>query len=191
MLNTSTNFNINSASHCNKDAVLGQIVLVFKVCNDIGDEQTIEQNCLILRPELDLLLILLGNDFLDSNSVIIEYSGGATPLVSVNKQKIPLSRTLEAHYVFKSYPAISEDSQQSDTASPDHDDSQSPDATDFFHLDSDFKMVNIASFLQTCKEAKKQFYEDQEAVSYSVQHATLDDMINNDFEKKSIIPDPG
>ena len=49
MLNTSTNFNINSASHCNKDAVLGQIVLKFNVCNEMGDEQVIEQNCLILR----------------------------------------------------------------------------------------------------------------------------------------------
>ena len=94
--------------------------------------------------------------------------------------------------MFPSYPAISEeDSPKSDTASPDHDDSQCPEVADFFHLDSDFNMVNIASFLQTCKQAKKQFYEDQEAVSYSVQPATLDDMVNNDFEKKSIIPDPG
>ncbi len=39
MLDTSTNFNINSASHCNKDAVLGQIVLTFKVCNEMGDSK--------------------------------------------------------------------------------------------------------------------------------------------------------
>ena len=191
MLNTSTNFNINSASHCNKDAVLGQIVLTFKVCNEKGDEQVIEQNCLILRPELDLQLILLGNDFLTTNSVIIEYSGGPTPIVSINEQKIPLSQTLEAHLVFPSYPAISEEIRESKTELPEDDHLDDHRADDFFHLNSDFEMVNIASFLQTCKEAKKKFYKEQEAIAYSIQPATLDDMVNNDFEKKSIIPDPG
>ena len=168
MLNTSTNFNINSASHCNKDAVLGQIVLTFKVCNEMGDEQVIEQNCLILRPELDLQLILLGNDFLTTNSVIIEYSGGPTPIVSINEQKIPLSQTLEAHLVFPSYPAISEEIRESETEQTEdyHPDDQP--ANDFFHLNSDFEMVNIASFLQTCKEAKKMFYKEQEVIAYSL-----------------------
>ena len=156
----------------------------------MGDEQVIEQNCLILRPELDLQLILLGNDFLTTNSVKIEYSGGPTPIVSINEQRIPLSRTLEAHLVFPSYPAISEERRESKTEQPEdnHPDDQ---PADFFHLNSDFEMVNIASFLQTCKEAKKKFYDEQEATAYSIQPATIDNMVNNDFEKKSIIPDPG
>ena len=143
----------------------------------MGDEQVIKQNCLILRPELDLQLILLGNDFLTTNSVKIEYSGRPTPIVSINEQKIPLSRTLEAHLVFPSYPAISEGIREFETRHPEND---NPDdlPTDFFHLNSDFEMVNIASFLQTCKEAKKEFYKEQEAIAYSIQPATIDDMVN-------------
>ena len=156
----------------------------------MGDEQVIEQNCLILRPELDLQLISLGNDFLTANSVIIEYSGGPTPVVSLNNQKIPLSRTLEAHLVFPSYPAISEEIRESEIPPTENDHPDDQSATEFFHLNSDFEMVNIASFLQTCKQAKQIFYKDQEATAYSIQPATLDDMVNNDFEKKSIIPDP-
>ena len=73
-LNTTVHFNINSASHCNKDAVLGQIVLDLTIVNVKGNTQLLKQNCLILRPELDLQLILLGNDFLYQNSVNISYT---------------------------------------------------------------------------------------------------------------------
>ena len=42
-LNTAVHFNINSASHCNKDAVLGQIVLELTVSNINGDVQLINK----------------------------------------------------------------------------------------------------------------------------------------------------
>ena len=89
-LNTSVHFNINSASHCNKDAVLGQIVLELTVSNINGDVQLIKQNCLILRPELELQLILLGNDFLYSNSVNFTYSRSSVQTtISINSELVP------------------------------------------------------------------------------------------------------
>jgi hypothetical protein len=62
-LNSKVQFNINSASHKVKDAVLGQLNLRFKIHNVDGDSQIINQNCLVLRPTLDLQYVLLGNDF--------------------------------------------------------------------------------------------------------------------------------
>ena len=72
-LDQSVQFNINSASHSNPDAVLGRIYLNITVKNKHGVEQTISQNCLILRSHLDLSFVLLGNDFLKENSVNISY----------------------------------------------------------------------------------------------------------------------
>ena len=63
-LDTSVIFNINSAFHKNQNAVLGQIELVLAIKNVDGDEQLIRQKCLILRPELQLQIVLLGNYFL-------------------------------------------------------------------------------------------------------------------------------
>ena len=84
-LDSSVQYNINSASHVNKDAVLGRIYLQVSVRNFKGVEQSITQNCLILRPHLDLHLVLLGNDFLKSNSVSITYSSTDTqPLILIN-----------------------------------------------------------------------------------------------------------
>ena len=88
-MDTSVLFNINSASHRNNDAVLGQIVLDLAIKNVDGDEQLIRQKCLILRPELQLQLVLLGNDFLLKNSVGISYddlSGQMT--IKINKEII-------------------------------------------------------------------------------------------------------
>ena len=44
--------------------MLGQIELVLTIKNVDGDEQLIRQKCLILHPELQLHIVLLGNDFL-------------------------------------------------------------------------------------------------------------------------------
>ena len=66
-MDTSVFFYTNSASHRNHNAVLGQIVLDLAIKNVDGDEQLIRQKCLILRPELQLQLVLLGNDFLLKN----------------------------------------------------------------------------------------------------------------------------
>ena len=90
-MNTAVHFNINSASHCNKDAVLGQIVLDLTVSNINGDVQLLKQNCLILRPELELQLILLVNDFLHSNSINISYSRSSVQTtISINSESVPL-----------------------------------------------------------------------------------------------------
>ena len=88
-LNTSVQFNINSASHSNKDAVLGQIKLDLSICNIDGNEQLVTQNCLILRPNLELQFVLLGNDFLYDNSVNISYSRSKVqPLISIYSKKV-------------------------------------------------------------------------------------------------------
>ena len=63
-LDQSVQFNINSASHNNPDAVLGRLHLNINIRDKHGVEQTILQNCLILRQHLDLAFVLLGNDFL-------------------------------------------------------------------------------------------------------------------------------
>ena len=90
-LNTAVHFNINSASRCNKDAVLGQIVLDLTISNVKGDTQLLKQNCLILRPELDLQLILLGNDFLYQNSVNISYTRSSVRTqIFINSESVPL-----------------------------------------------------------------------------------------------------
>ena len=161
-LNTSVQFNINSASHSNKDAVLGQIKLDLSICNIDGNEQLVTQNCLILRPNLELQFVLLGNDFLYDNSVNISYSRSEDqPLISINFEKVPLLNdnqkaqsfysnsflvnscsTNEAHE-YSSAPTNTES-----VPSPSDDQQQ---AAKLFHLDPDTEMININSFLQDCQ----------------------------------------
>ena len=64
---------------------------------------------------------------------------------------------------------------------------------EFFRLDPDCQMLNINSFLQACKVAKEKYFNSQEVdlINYSVPPTNLDDIVNAEFEKKSIIPDPG
>ena len=89
MLDTKVQFNISSASHLNTDAVLGQLRLPLVITNLDGSVQNIEQNCLILRPTLEVAFILLGNDFLKNNGVDILYSQSTDqPLILINKQKL-------------------------------------------------------------------------------------------------------
>ena len=64
-------------------------------------------------------------------------------------------------------------------------------ATQFFHLDPDFEMTSINSCLQDCREAKYKHSIHQDVAAYSVHQTNLDDIVNAEFEKKSIIPDPG
>ena len=90
-LDQSVQFNINSASHSNPDAVLGRLYLNINIRDKHGVEQTISQNCLILRQHLDLAFVLLGNDFLKQNSVNIAYHSSDTqPLISINKKEVSL-----------------------------------------------------------------------------------------------------
>merc|ERR1712074_313821 len=57
----------------------------------MGVEQTISQNCLILRQPLDLAFVLLGNDFLKQNSVNIAYhSSDSQPVISINNKEVSL-----------------------------------------------------------------------------------------------------
>jgi hypothetical protein len=51
-------------------------------------------------------------------------------------------------------------------------------------------MISINSFLKDCKEAKYKYFSNQDVAAYSVQTTNLDDIVNAEFEKKSIIPDP-
>ena len=51
-------------------------------------------------------------------------------------------------------------------------------ATQFFHLDPDFEMTSINSFLQDCKEAKYKYSINQDVAAYSVQQTNLDDIVN-------------
>ena len=74
LLNTKVQYNISSASHKVNNAVAGQIILNFTIYNKDGDTQIIRQNCLVLRPTLDLQYVLLGNDYLSNNDVQILFS---------------------------------------------------------------------------------------------------------------------
>ena len=162
-MNTSVHFNINSASHSNKDAVLGQIVLELTICNINGDVQLIKQNCLILRPELELQLVLLGNDFLYSNSVNISYPRSSVQTtISINSEMVPLlTDKIQAYLLyptsFLTNSHLAEENQNNLTKSNDSEaylHSESPtetieeqqNATQFFHLDPDFEMTSINSF---------------------------------------------
>merc|ERR1712074_24749 len=90
-LDQSVQFNINSASHSNPDAVLGRLYLNINIRDKHGVEQTISQNCLILRQHLDLAFVLLGNDFLKQNSVSIVYHSSDTqPVISINNKTVSL-----------------------------------------------------------------------------------------------------
>ena len=73
LLDTSVLFNIKSASHKNLDAVLGTLTLTMAITVENGKDQLIEQKCLVLRPDLKLDIILLGNDFLHDNGVEMKY----------------------------------------------------------------------------------------------------------------------
>ena len=208
-LNTSVHFNINSASHSNKNAVLGQIILDLSIKNVTGDEQLIRQNCLILREELDLKLILLGNDFLISNSVNIGYSNVSTQTsVTINNEVVQLlSNEIQTNlmtYYPSSFMANSHATNQNEkTEAPEN--TVPPELQEkntefqeeqlrlkkFFHLDPETQMTNINSFLQSCKTAKENYFNQKEIDSYSVQPTNLDDMVRAEFEKKSIIPDQG
>ena len=228
-LDSSIQYNINSASHTNKDAVLGRIDLQISIFNYEGVEQSVTQTCLILRPQLDLHVVLLGNDFLKANSVIISYSKiDPHPIILINNEKIPLLTdqfTPHSHLVssFLSIPAtkgrkaatfttpnfteqtsilnsqcpiitgktnhsvVSNFSDQTSSMSSD-----CPTPGQLFHLDPDTNIQNITSFLQECKLAKYKHSNLQEEInSYSMQPLSLDDMIQANFEKKSIIPEVG
>ena len=90
-LDTSIVYNISSASHLNHDAVLGKMKLSFSIKNNKGICQLIKQDCLILRPTLQLSYILLGNDFLRLNLVSITYSEkDSQPITKINHEVIPL-----------------------------------------------------------------------------------------------------
>ena len=61
-------------------------------------------------------------------------------------------------------------------------------ATQFFHLDPDFEMTSINSFLQDCKEAKYKHSIHQDVAAYSVHQTNLDDIVNAEFKEKIDYP---
>ena len=71
--------------------MLGSIELDLTIRNKQGDDQLIKQKCLILRPELKLQIVLLGDDFLLSNSVGINYDKAtSTMLIKINNELVTL-----------------------------------------------------------------------------------------------------
>ena len=90
-LNSSVVYNINSASHKNPNAVLGSIELNLAIKTKDGDDQLIRQKCLILRPELKLGIVLLGEDFLMTNNVGIKYDlSTSSMLIDINGETVTL-----------------------------------------------------------------------------------------------------
>ena len=68
------------------------------------------------------------------------------------------------------------------------------DYIDFFRLEEEpIDNISINSFLQQCKTAKTQYFQDQENTfsTLAVQPVSIDDMVSKEFESKSIIPDAG
>ena len=65
-----------------------------------------------------------------------------------------------------------------------------PTTDQLFHPDPDDNIKDIESFLQDCKISKYKSFE-QDFNVYSMQPVSLENMIEQNFEKKSIIPDPG
>ena len=66
----------------------------------------------------------------------------------------------------------------------------SPMVDQLFHPDCDTNIEDITAFLQDCKISKYKYYQ-QDLGVYSMQPVSLEDMIEQNFEKKSIIPDAG
>ena len=213
-LDQSVQFNINSASHNNPDAVLGRLHLNINIRDKHGVEQTILQNCLILRQHLDLAFVLLGNDFLKQNSVNISYhSSDVQPLISINNKEVTLlsSSPSDQSYFISSCLAlpqnvpdpierfhIPEPPERSRIPTPVSDPIESldlpslnlPTSDQLFHPDPDNNIKDIESFLQECKISKYKSYQ-QDLNVYSMQPVSLENMIEQNFEKKSIIPDAG
>ena len=78
LLDCSTIYNIKSASHTILNAVLGCINLDVEIKTTDGDDLMITQRCLILQPELDISIVLLGTDFMLSNNdgtIIVHVQG--------------------------------------------------------------------------------------------------------------------
>ena len=210
LLNTKVQFNINSASHKVKNAVLGQLNLKFKIQNVDGNSQVISQNCLVLRPTLDLQYVLLGNDFLSSNDVQILYSQDKKTVLLNTKHVHLLAQTGTTNFtnitaLSAEAVAPSDSFKAPDTDGLDqnmyrklpHQNTEATEGDDerkrlqeFFSLDPDTDMVEINAFMQSCKEAKYS-YHNQTIFANSVHQANLDDIVASDFEKRSIIPEEG
>ena len=90
-LNTSVIYNINSASHRNLNAVLGSITLDIVLKTKQQEDLIVRQKCLILREDLNLEIVLLGEDFLMSNNVSIKYDDQTRYIVvHVNDSQVSL-----------------------------------------------------------------------------------------------------
>ena len=73
LLDTSTTYNIKSASHTNFNAVLGSLTLAIEMKTTSCDTLIANQKCLVLRPELNLGILLLGTDFMTANGAGVQF----------------------------------------------------------------------------------------------------------------------
>ena len=157
---------------------------------------------------LDLAFVLLGNDFLKQNSVNIAYHSSDTqPVISINKKEVSLLSSSPANQSYfissclafpQTVPDQTERFHISEPPPPvsvpierlDLPSLNLPTTDRLFHPDPDDNIKDIESFLQDCKIAKYKSFE-QDFHVYSMQPVSLENMIEQNFEKKSIILDPG
>ena len=91
LLDSSVTYNINSVSHRVSDAVLGKMPFNVQITNTNGEIQSINQECLVSRDTLDLQYVLLGNDFLTTNSVTI-YFMKDSKYVTINHYSVEMAQ---------------------------------------------------------------------------------------------------
>ena len=166
------------------------------------NEQFIRQKCLILRPELQLQIILLDTDFLIKNSVGISYDDLSCRMtIKINKEVIQLlSDKMETnlnHYYPTYFLANSEITEEKSEDSvtpknpvnyetPSKSSEEQINVNEFFRLDPDCQMLNINSFLQACNVAKEKYLDNREVdlIAYSVPPTNLD-YYSRSWSKKS------
>ena len=89
-LNKTIVYNVTSATSTEKNAVLGSISLRLQLQNEDDSFQTMNHTFLILREQISLNRILLGDTFCKSQDVLIKYSKNDETKATVNGQIIKL-----------------------------------------------------------------------------------------------------
>ena len=143
---------------------MGSIELNSAIKTKQGDDQIIKQKCLILRSELKLGIVLLGEDFLMTNNVGIKYdSKTLSMLIDINDQRVTLltdkmESNLKSYYpsTFLTGTTITQEPENSETPNTsvplhatDDFDQEQKDLNEFFNLDPNpISEMSINSFLQ-------------------------------------------
>ena len=150
-----------------------------------GEDQLIDHKCLVLRPDLKLDIILLGEDFLLNNDVEMKYDKKTlSKQFKINGIRVVLlAEAITCNLM--TFPA-SFLTTTNMTKDPSIVPTSNLSSQEFFRLDPvPIDDLQINSFLQECDLAKTKYFQNQEiqSSSFSVQPKTLDDIIQGDFEK--------